>query len=494
MDASSTLGLDVKATGGVTVRLSRKGLAQPSYDVYEAEDGVLGGSATMDNDSKGNCSGGKMVGFIGRGGTVTLNGVKAEKSGVYDMTLFYVSNEERETYYCVNGGEKHYVSFPKNNVSWDSEGLAIKTVQVELSEGDNSIEFGNDRNYGVNIDRIMVSPLRKCAKVSIESMPNFADGAVLSDDEPVKMKIRNNSPSDITGVKVSYVLTSGSGPEQSAVQDVLGIAGGATVDVTFDRSLDLSAVASYNLQISILDNADNNIVGDMKSVTFSRVPEQDGTSISLASNGGKIHSFSSQTGDSESAAKLIDNDLSTKWCDNNSSKPWVILELPDLYEVDKFVMWDCKTKEENYRNIDQYVVSVSTESPDKGEWTEVTNTKNRKCENVKVDEFASQKARYVKLEARRPDDDNAVRVYGFDVYGTLCTGVEGVVKSDDTLSFVSGALHCTGEKPCAVRVYGIDGKAVMSFVIEAGETMKLDLPEGVYTVVTSFGQAMKVMF
>ena len=49
---------------------------------------------------------------------------------------------------------------------------------------------------------------------------------------------------------------------------------------------------------------------------------------------------------------------------------------------------------------------------------------NRKSENIKIDNITPQQAHYIKLVLTRPEGDNAIRVYGFDVFGTESESVQ----------------------------------------------------------------------
>lgn len=139
-----------------------------------------------------------------------------------------------------------------------------------------------------------------------------------------------------------------------------------------------------------------------------------------------IHSFSSQTNGGEGAYNLLFDDGNSKWCDNQNQEPWVILELNDYYKIDRFVFRDVKTKENgNYFNIDEYRVLVSTTGTEDADFTEILHKTGQKDLNVKDETLAEPvEARYVKFIPKRGEGDNAIRIYGIDLYGSYSRPVD----------------------------------------------------------------------
>ncbi len=481
--AASTLSVDIKATGGATIRISQTPINQPAHRVYEAENGTKSGGITTENDNLGNCSGGKFIGFLGNGNTVTINNVIAENAGKYNLTLYYITQDERNTYIRVNGGDKNIFKFNGNGYSWNSDALAIKTVQVSLAAGNNTIEFGNDTDNGINIDRIEVSPSGdyKDVKLSITGLQN---GSGLTNSEPIKIKLTNQSEEQLSNVSVSYKIN-----DNAMVTEVVpSIAAGATIDYTFTQKADLSAIAVYNVEAAVNIDLTNNIVGDMDFVTFSHYPVLSEHPVNLKLNGGSIHSYSYQVNSNEGAENLISGDSSKKWCDNNTAYPWVVMKLPKEYNINRFIFRDCKTKE-NDKNVDQYKISITTKNPEENAWTEVVNTVNRKQENIKVDNIDPQPALYIKFETKIPDDDNAVRIYGFDVFGTETVGIHNTASNASNV-FPSvlkkkEVLHINNPDEAILSVYSTSGLLVYHRNINPKAEVSLNVSAGLYLVKVS---------
>lgn len=166
----------------------------------------------------------------------------------------------------------------------------------------------------------------------------------------------------------------------------------------------------------------------------------------------RIQSYSAQVGENEAAYCLFEEpEKYVKWCDNKSTEPWVIFELADVYEVDRFVFRDSKTVEGN-NNVHSYRIYTSLTGAD-GDWEEVVNRNDEAAGNANVKDHRltePRAARYVKFSMELPTGENAVRIYGFDIYGHLKERVDRgalvsvgktFLKSSGSRSFYANARH-----------------------------------------------------
>ncbi|KAF8912934.1 glycosyl hydrolase [Gymnopilus junonius] len=119
---------------------------------YEAESGVISGSATVLSDSS--FSGGKAVGYLGNGGSVTLT---VEGIGAAQWVSLYYANGDstwRNTTISVNGGPSILVDQPNTG-----GGNVILSVPVKLTlrDGPNALLFSaNQKTYAADLDKIVV--------------------------------------------------------------------------------------------------------------------------------------------------------------------------------------------------------------------------------------------------------------------------------------------------------------------------------------------------
>jgi hypothetical protein len=128
--------------------------APPLATSYEAESpsNTLASGAVVQSCST--CSGGKKAGFVGEGGTLTFNGITAPAAGTYNLTIVYCSGNERPGMVSVDGGAPQSLSYPSTG-SFSTTGTM--TIPVQLSAGDNTIEFSDPNAFTPDYDRIIVA-------------------------------------------------------------------------------------------------------------------------------------------------------------------------------------------------------------------------------------------------------------------------------------------------------------------------------------------------
>ncbi|KAI0093999.1 glycosyl hydrolase [Irpex rosettiformis] len=120
---------------------------------YEAEKGTLGGSSRLLSNS--GFSGGSAVGYLGNGGTVTINNVQGT-GGAHWVALYFANGDStyRNVTVSVNGGSSTLVDQPDSG----GGGVVISVpVKLNLNSGTNSITFGSGQsNYAADLDKIIV--------------------------------------------------------------------------------------------------------------------------------------------------------------------------------------------------------------------------------------------------------------------------------------------------------------------------------------------------
>ncbi|MDR1683151.1 MAG: discoidin domain-containing protein [Candidatus Symbiothrix sp.] len=169
------------------------------------------------------------------------------------------------------------------------------------------------------------------------------------------------------------------------------------------------------------------------------IPEETGNGIApwpfagLGNHPVSIHSFSSQTKGSEGAFNLLYHhiDRNKKWCDDKTTKPWVVFELTDYYNIEKFVFRDVAPYEEGNGNVPEYWLYTSVTGTATGDWKEIAHKTNQASVDVKEVVFVvPEEARYLKLVVSRGtrtdnnNPENAVRIYGCDIYGSFSSKID----------------------------------------------------------------------
>ena len=460
--AASTLALHVKATGGFTVRLTKTPHTQPAFQRIEAEEGTVSDGTTIDTDAAGLCSGGKMVGFLGQGHTVTCTAQTAA-DGTYRLTLFYITQDTRRLYIQVNGGEKVYHELQGNGFSWNSDGMAMRTFSVQLKKGDNTICLGNDEGYAPNIDRMVLSPAPTSHTLAVGTLTPCTDG-VYGAETDIALTVTNPTDQPISDVQLAYQVD-----DQPVVTETLPLLPAAQATVyTFAHKADLSAMGTHRLRAWTVTDDARLLDGDLATASLFALPAGE-QNVSAASAGGTIHSKSAQVSDGEGADKLLDGDDATKWCDNASAEPWVVVALPHACMVGHFLIRDCKTREQGFHNLSDYKIYVTADDdPSTALWTCVVDAQGAQADDIHIHALPQPvAARYVKLVAQRPEGDNAIRLYAFDVYGTSADTPSGIgvptasAATSATVYNMAGQRMATATRGLKPGVYVVDGKKMV---------------------------------
>lgn len=132
----------------------------------------------------------------------------------------------------------------------------------------------------------------------------------------------------------------------------------------------------------------------------------------------RVHSSSGSFNSNEATENLlldktIPANKTKKWC-NASGADWVIIELSDYYDIDRFFIEDCRTREPGNPNVPEYSIYVSTTGTADADWTEVVHEANQENVMYKSVSINPVKARYVKFV---PKGIATIRIYNFEIYG-----------------------------------------------------------------------------
>ena len=135
-----------------------------------------------------------------------------------------------------------------------------------------------------------------------------------------------------------------------------------------------------------------------------------------------VNSYSGCNKESEGPANLNASYLypNAKWCDTSMANPWVVMEFTGIYNINRVVVRDVGQHESNCGNVPEWWVYTRINTTD--EWKLVAHEDNVAGKDIKDVTFPAVEARYVKLvftRGIRPsgEADNAIRLYGCDIYG-----------------------------------------------------------------------------
>ena len=149
-------------------------------------------------------------------------------------------------------------------------------------------------------------------------------------------------------------------------------------------------------------------------------PVTEGDNIALGST---VYKISGAVKAAEDGSKLVDGNLSTKWCSSSGSikdrtygldgtRQWIILDLGEEKQFNTYTIYNTKTKE-SYNNMTEWEILVSNDG------TTWTSADYQPSCNEKIVSFniGNQSARYVMIKGYNVDGSSGtVRLYEFQLY------------------------------------------------------------------------------
>jgi hypothetical protein len=124
-----------------------------AYPAASSANTLAGGAVVQ---SCATCYAGQKVGFVGQGGTLTFNNLNVPTTGSYNVTIVYCDGSAtgRQATLNVNGGTPQTLSFtPTGSFST----IGAKTVSLQLTAGNNTIEFANPSAFAPDFNELIVA-------------------------------------------------------------------------------------------------------------------------------------------------------------------------------------------------------------------------------------------------------------------------------------------------------------------------------------------------
>ena len=165
----STLNIKELSEGGFLMQVSPLDyldvpLERVTYEA-EASANTLTGRAARKTYSSLHASNGGFVGDLGLGSKLQFNRIKAERTGPYLLTIYFITKDSRTAKLFVNGEQiGDTITFRDNRdctSTWDPEGMSWKMIPITLQEGSNNtitIQSFDDL-WSPNFDRITIHPI-----------------------------------------------------------------------------------------------------------------------------------------------------------------------------------------------------------------------------------------------------------------------------------------------------------------------------------------------
>ncbi len=130
----------------------------PTQTVYEsaAAANILSGGAVVEQCSYEwgyMCLDGNEAGYIGNGGTITLEDVNAPSAGMYNMTIYGMASGTRTYDVSVNGGAATPLTLTGTSFAIPS----VTGTPVQLNAGNNFVELSNASAWAPDLDHLVFS-------------------------------------------------------------------------------------------------------------------------------------------------------------------------------------------------------------------------------------------------------------------------------------------------------------------------------------------------
>lgn len=190
--------------------------------VFQAEDGTLGGGATVDTNNLG-FKGAGFVNFVTAGSTLTFNNVSGNGGGMKTITIRYaMGNTARSGVMMVNG-----VSFPltfPTTGSWTTWAEDVK-VDVPLNNNNsNTIQFASTGNDLANLDQFTILPAAGFVPHTYQAENATLAGGALSENINLGFNGSGYINSGLNGATITFsnVEGNGGGAKSLSIRYALG--------------------------------------------------------------------------------------------------------------------------------------------------------------------------------------------------------------------------------------------------------------------------------
>ena len=218
----NTLSINELSEGGFLMQISPLDMLDVPQEriTYEAEASynTLTGRTTRKTYSSLHASGGGFVGDLGLGGKLQFNRIKADRTGEYLLTLYFISKDTRTAKLYVNGEQVGDTIIFRDNGdctgSWDPDGMSWKMIPITLKKGTaNTITIqAFDDEWSPNFDRITIHPILTEEEITGMNGPT-----------PSPSLVEKGAVYDLSGRKISAAANSSLFNLHSSLKNKKGI-------------------------------------------------------------------------------------------------------------------------------------------------------------------------------------------------------------------------------------------------------------------------------
>lgn len=201
---------------------------------------------------------------------------------------------------------------------------------------------------------------------------------------------------------------------------------------------------------------------------------QDATPVNVLLNKAVIEVAGSPAADSEGPEKLIDGDLSTKYCIIQKN-PFVVIDAKGYYSFSGFKFHDCQTNEQE-ENASAYKLELSMDGKT---WAVVAEASNVADVALKEINLSSPvKARFVRFS---PTYNNCARMWELEGFGVDATTLSATLQTEN----LELDVNTSAEIKVAVNINGDKGSDYSFVALCDKSNVEVGVPveaAGVYTI------------
>lgn len=310
-------------------------------------------------------------------------------------------------------------------IQWDHQGKNTTSYRIYREEGGQSTFEGETANTAftlLNQKRIGDTTNYRVVPVDQYGRENqkSSAAATYTFEALKKPEISINASSTLSAVGEAVTLSANVSKSTEQVNwEIIGATpqtqSGTEITVTFD------APGNYSVKATAVNSSGETEVirenylyiyeqnAGIKKENLSILPSTQATQ------------GSGYTNERESYRYALDGDLTTKWCDNGSEKPWMIADLGGQKTIAGFELFHSGAGGESPEwNTRDYDILVSNDGTN---WTNVVQRRGN-TENSSKDAIALIEARYVKLSLEKAEQNGKVaRIYDWQIIGVNGTGI-----------------------------------------------------------------------
>ncbi|MBS1759414.1 MAG: S8 family serine peptidase [Bacteroidetes bacterium] len=197
--------------------------------------------------------------------------------GATDYEVMWLRGKEMQSVTTTTATNYTFSGLSKDSVYW----VAVR-ARINGHPGRRSIAISRQPNDGTCAGAISDNDLKLDAIISPSSSGRINTSTSLSNNVPITIRIKNLDDAVSSGdIAVSYTINGGSPITETITAPTANIGAGATLDYTFATNADLSALGTYNIEVTATKATDPVVPNNSLIKVFKQLDNQPITNVQL---------------------------------------------------------------------------------------------------------------------------------------------------------------------------------------------------------------------